>query len=108
MAGAPEGNKNRARAKLWSAAIERAIAALPGAPDDTDTSDLVKGLNRAAHAFVVKMLADNDLGFYREFGDRIDGKPKQSVDMGLSDDEDNPIHALVAAADALKGKIRGQ
>lgn len=85
MAGAPEGNQNRANAKRWSAAIERAVASWPSPPSDVDCSDLVKGLNKAAHAFVGKMLAENDLGFFREFGDRLDGKAKQQIEASGPD-----------------------
>ena len=42
---------------------------------------LLRGLRIAAHAFVSKMIADNDIQFFREFGDRIDGKAAQSVDI---------------------------
>jgi hypothetical protein len=80
MAGAPLGNDNRARSKRWAAAIERAVEAWPNPPSDVDCSDLIKGLNAAAHAFVAKMLAEKDLGFFREFGDRIDGKAKQQIE----------------------------
>jgi hypothetical protein len=81
MAGAPLGNDNRARSKRWAAAIERAIGAWPNPSDDTDCSALIKGLNMAAHGFVAKMIAEKDLGFYREFGDRLDGKAKQQTEL---------------------------
>lgn len=86
MAGAPIGNDNRARSKRWAAAIERAVSAYPNAPSDVDCSDLIVGLNKAAHQFVNKMLAENDLGFFREFGDRLDGKAKQQTEVTGADD----------------------
>ena len=41
------------------------------------------------------------------FADRLDGKPKQAIDHGLTDEPENPIQKLVAAAEELRGKIRG-
>jgi len=85
QSGGQPGNQNAAKAKRWSAAIERATAAFPNPPDDTDCSDLIKGLNAAAHAFVAKLHAEKDLGFFREYGDRLEGKSIQGVELGGPD-----------------------
>ena len=82
--GAPIGNQNAAKSKRWEAAIERALAAWPDPPDSEGCTDFTRGINQAAHQFVGKMMREDDLGFYKEFGDRIDGKPKQSVDATLA------------------------
>ena len=93
MAGAPLGNTNAANAKKWQAAIERALASYPEKPNDDDCSDLIKGLNAAAYKFVTDMMtADNGLAYFKEFGDRIEGRPAQS--MVLSGDGDNPIQEV--------------
>ena len=90
MAGAPLGNTNAANAKKWQAAIERAISSYPDKPNDDGCSDLIKGLNAAAYKFVTDMMtADNGLGHFKEFGDRLDGKSAQSVQ--LAGDPDNPL-----------------
>lgn len=81
MAGAPLGNDNRARSKRWAAAIERAVEAWPNEPSSENCNALIKGLNQAAHAFVGKMLAEKDIAFFREFGDRLDGKAKQQTEI---------------------------
>lgn len=89
---APLGNQNAAKAKRWEAAILRAIEAWPEKPDSTDCSKLIIGLNEAAHQFVKGVYERGDLGFFKEFGDRMDGKSAQSVT--LSGDEDNPLNVI--------------
>lgn len=81
--GAPIGNQNSVKGKRWAAAIERAVDAYP-AKCETGQNDLMRGINNAAYAFVAKMMEDNDLGFFKEFGDRLDGKAKQQVEMSGS------------------------
>ena len=86
---AAQGNQYAAKAKQWSMAIERAITAYPDLPDDADCSPYIKGLNKAACLFVSKMMDEGSVIFFREFGDRLEGKPAQSLE--LSGDPDNPI-----------------
>ena len=82
--GAPVGNQFAAKAKRWTAAIERALEAWPDKPDVTGCTPLMVGLNEAAHAFVGEMMLKRDATFFREFGDRIEGKVAQSIDATLS------------------------
>lgn len=77
--GAPIGNQNAAKAKRWTAAIERALEAWPQEPDSTDCTPLMRGLNAAAFAFVGQMMDKRDAAFFREFGDRLDGKAAQAI-----------------------------
>jgi hypothetical protein len=79
--GAPLGNQNAARGRRWAHAIERAVDAWP---ERAVSLEVNKGIDAMAYAFVAKMVADQDLGFYREFGDRLDGKPAQAI-VGDSD-----------------------
>jgi len=84
--GAPIGNQN-ARKRHWSNAIESAVM----------TDDPVakrKRLNLIADR-LVQMAQDGDIQAMREIGDRLDGKPSQSIDLtadvtnraaGMSDD----------------------
>ena len=83
--GAPVGNQNAIKAKRWAEAIERAVAAYPEPVNTEGCNALMIGLNNAATAFVSKLYAEGDLGFFKEFGDRLDGKPHQSVDVGNPD-----------------------
>ncbi len=76
---APFGNQNAAKAKRWEAAICRALSSWPNPPDNTDCSALIQGLNLAAHEFVRSLHAERDIAFFRELGDRLDGKPAQAI-----------------------------
>lgn len=84
--GAPIGNQNAAKAKRWTAAIERALERrATGQPRPTDVSALIAGFDLAADEFVAAMFADKDLGYFKEFGDRVDGKPKQQIEASGPD-----------------------
>ena len=68
---APIGNKNAAKAKIWSAAVERALA----------EKSRIKGkimLDECARALVDKA-AEGDVAALRELGDRLEGKPVQAI-----------------------------
>lgn len=80
---APIGNQNAAKAKVWTAAIERALerrgepATNPDQP--IERTPKMKALDELAEKFIAKMEAESDLGFFREFGDRLEGKPSQAI-----------------------------
>lgn len=84
--GAQPGNQNAAKGKRWEAAIIRAIERYKdpeaGKDQPKPKSKLMEGIDAAAEAFVAQMMATKDLGFFREFGDRIDGKVKQQLELG--------------------------
>ena len=87
---APLGNQNAAKAKRWTAAIERALERrASGKAPPEDRSDLIKGIDEAATVFVAELFEKKDLAYFKEFGDRTEGKPAQGV--VLSGDEDNPL-----------------
>jgi len=78
---APLGNQNAAKAKMWSAAINRALEKRAG-------GDKIKALDDLAE----KLLAaceSGDLPALKELGDRLEGKPGQSIDLGS--DPDRPV-----------------
>src|SRR5215831_16262266 len=81
--GAPLGNQNGAKAKRWSAAIERALS--------RKGVDAQQQLDAMADAFVSAVLAgDKDaIPGWKEFGDRMEGKPAQS--MTLAGDSEAPL-----------------
>lgn len=93
--GAQPGNKNAAKGKIWTAAIERALKKLDK-----------KGLNAldAAAESLVKQAIAGDLMALKEIGDRLEGKPAQS--MTLSSDPDKPL-VVLSKVEALRAKIRG-
>ena len=76
MAGAPKGNQNAARGRVWREAIDRAIKR------DREA------LNRVAKALITAAEA-GDMQAIKELGDRLDGKPTQM----LGGDPDSPIRA---------------
>lgn len=88
---APAGNQNAAKAKQWSAAIERALERMGDPTIDPDQPFVrgprAKALDALADQFIAKMSGDVDLGFFKEFADRLDGKAAQTVDLGNKDGE---------------------
>lgn len=88
LMAAPAGNQNAAKAKQWSAAIERALERLGDPTIDPD-----KPIPRASKAKAMDMLADifvanvkaGELPFFREFGDRMEGKPAQGLELSGPD-----------------------
>ncbi len=85
MAGAPVGNQNAAKGRRWSKAIDRALQAWP---NRAVSLEINRGIDEAAFEFVSKLMAEKDLGFFRELGDRIDGKPPQAI---VGDDDHPPL-----------------
>lgn len=81
--GAPLGNTNGARGYRWREAINRALDKRSRAAQAEAIDELAEKL--------LSLCDEGDLGALRELGDRLDGKPKQMVDVGTSD----PDRALV-------------
>ena len=75
--GAPVGNQNAAKAKKWSAAIERALCKKYG-------KELAEAMDELAMKFIEAVEA-GDISAFKEFGDRIDGKPKQQTELSGPD-----------------------
>src|SRR5690348_508301 len=77
---APVGNQNAARAKVWRAAIERALERRKAA------DERLKAIDELADK-LLDQCADGNLGALQEFGNRLDGKPAQAI---IGGDEDDP------------------
>lgn len=76
--GAPVGNQNAAKGKRWHDAINRAL----------EKRSRVAGI-QALDELAEKLLAladQGDLGALKELGDRIEGKPAQSIGIGQDPD----------------------
>ena len=73
---APLGNNNASKAKVWSAAIERAL-------DKRSRGDRKKALDELAEQLLLKCEA-GDMIALRELGDRLEGKANQSVDTRIT------------------------
>ncbi len=80
---APLGNRNAAKAKLWAAAIERALEKRGG-------GDKIQALNDLAEKFLTHC-ESGDLAAFKELGDRLDGKPSQTI---AGDPEQPLIHRI--------------
>ena len=81
--GAPFGNQNGKKGRRWANAVERAVNAWPARAIGLDVN---KGIDEAAYEFVSKMMSEKDIAFFREFGDRLDGKPAQAIIGDASED----------------------
>ncbi len=79
MAGAPVGNQNAARAKVWRAAIMRALERRKPADERRQAIDELADK-------LIDLVSAGDLGALKEFGDRLDGKPAQAIIGGEEDD----------------------
>lgn len=88
MAGAPTGNTNASKGRKWQKAVERALAR-------DANSNVTNGLDKAADIFVKAVMA-GDQWALKELGDRIDGRPAQS--LTVAGDEDNPLNVSGLAA----------
>ena len=89
--GAQLGNNNAARTKPWRDALEKAIK---------QYIDRKSGIQRGEALFriatqVVKQALDGNTGAIQELGNRLDGKPHQSMDIGISDN--TPVEEMTDA-----------
>ena len=70
--GAPKGNNNAGKNKVWSLAIERAVKKRFGKKETLD----------ALEELALKLLENcekGDLPALKELGDRLEGKPTQTI-----------------------------
>lgn len=89
--GAPIGNKNAVKNKPWAEALNRALLAEDG-----------KKLRSLAEKLIAKA-EEGDVTALKEIGDRMDGKPNQSV----SGPDGEPLFGpIVEAADKLRGSLK--
>lgn len=94
---APLGNQNAHKAKIWEQAIKRALARYSGSTIDAGLDRLADRLVKAA----IENADDSAAALIAEkIGDRLDGKPAQSVSVG--GDPDNPLqHTHTVALKSL-------
>lgn len=69
--GAPAGNQNAHKAKIWSAAIERALA-------KRCKGDQIAALDALAEKLLL-CCDDGDIVALKELGDRLEGKVVQAI-----------------------------
>lgn len=70
--GAPKGNQNAAKAKVWTAAIERALERYKPA------DERIKAIDELADK-LLGLCRNGDLAALQELGNRLEGKPAQPV-----------------------------
>ena len=78
---APVGNKFAAKAKVWSAAIERALERRSRVAQKDALDDLAEKL--------LVLCDEGDLAALKELGDRLEGKA--AIAVALSGDPEKPI-----------------
>lgn len=81
MAGAPLGNQNASKGRRWLNAIEAALAKRSKAEGQKDLVELAEKLLTACEA--------GEAWALKELGDRLDGKPAQSV--ALTGEDGGPV-----------------
>lgn len=82
--GAPAGNQNAAKAKVWSAAIHRALDRRKPA------DERVKAIDELADKLLEQCYAGS-LPALQELGNRLDGKPAQVI---VGDDDLDPVRLV--------------
>jgi hypothetical protein len=83
---APVGNKNAAKAKIWTAAIERALERRKTARADWKAIDELADV-------LIGMGFSGDLASIQEIGNRLEGKPAQII-AGDADLDPIVVHAI--------------
>lgn len=84
---APLGNQNAAKAKVWTAAVERALSA-------RSALDRKDALEACANALIDKAM-EGDMTALKELGDRLEGKPAQAVSLSGPDGGEIPLSLAV-------------
>lgn len=84
---APLGNQNAAKAKVWTAAVERALSA-------RSALDRKDALEACANALIDKAM-EGDMTALKELGDRLEGKPAQAVSLSGPNGGDIPVSVAV-------------
>lgn len=94
---APIGNQNAIKAKRWSQAIDRALA-------ERSRAKGIEALDELAEKLLVNC-DEGDMTALKELGDRIEGKPAQSIDLtaevttrSASDLTDDQLAAIANAS----------
>lgn len=82
--GGQPGNNNAGKGKVWSAAINRAL-------EMRSRRDGIEALDALAEKLLAKC-DEGDMTALKEIGDRLEGKPAQSLTLG--GDSQNPVHTV--------------
>lgn len=95
-AGPPVGNTNATKNRVWSLAIEKALSAKYGRKETLDNLvDLA--------TILLEKCEEKDLPALRELGDRMEGKPAQTI-QGPGDDGELPVSLKIIYVDPTSTK----
>jgi len=103
--GAPIGNRNGAKGKAWDDALRKALVQY-----QADGVPQGQALAKIADKVVSLALA-GDKDAWKEIGDRLDGKPSQSIDQNITHRVEESIseeHARLVAEGYLESLRRHQ
>lgn len=89
--GAPKGNQNAAKGRVWRDAINRALKLR-----DESRADGKKALDEIAEQLIT-LAAAGDMAALKELGDRLEGKAAQQLQ--LTDLDDKPLCIIVRGDD---------
>jgi len=92
-AGPPKGSKNAFKGNEWSKSLKRAMARLSAAEGDEQVS-WRRGLDKAADK-VVAAACEGQKDAWQEIANRIEGKPRQGVDLDANVDVNARIEKIV-------------
>ena len=81
--GAPVGNTNAKRGAEWREAIKRALTRASERLGNGDEIGYRRGLDLVADKFIAAA-SDGEAWAIKELGDRMDGKPHQSIVADIS------------------------
>jgi hypothetical protein len=96
--GAPVGNQNAAKAKVWTAAINRALERRKPA------DERLKAIDELADK-LLEECAKGDLAALKELGDRLEGKVPQGIIGGGADDPPITVREiLIRGIDATRDR----
>ncbi len=90
--GAPIGNRNAVKARVWTEAIKRALARYSAKAGD-ELPSVDKGLDRLADRLVLAAAEGDEEAFANvteKIGDRLEGKPAQTV-IHNGDEDGGPV-----------------
>lgn len=91
--GGQPGNKNTFKGNEWSKSLKRAMARLAAA-DGEDRVSWRRGLDKAADK-VVAAACEGQKDAWQEIANRIEGKPRQGVDLDANVDVNARIEKIV-------------
>ena len=87
--GAPIGNNNAAKAKKWTAAIERALERRA----KVSLRTMQEELDDLAEKFL-QAVEQGDIAAWKELGDRMEGKPAQA--LAVTGEDGGPVNVFFA------------